>query len=123
MNKILFWLPRILMIVFILFISMFAFDSFDGDESLIRKIGGFLIHLIPTFILIALLVVSWKWEWIGGIAFFALGIFYIVWAWGRFQLSVYFMIAGPLFVISILFFLNWVKAKKNLHETMNLEHR
>jgi len=122
MNKILFWLPRILMIVFILFISMFAFDSFDGDESLMRKIGGFLIHLIPTFILIALLVVSWKWEWIGGIAFFALGIFYIVWAWGRFQLSAYFMIAGPLFVISILFFLNWFKAKKNLHEPMNLEH-
>jgi len=101
MNKILFWLPRILMIVFIPFISMFAFDSFDGDESLIRKIGGFLIHLVPTFILIALLVLAWKWEWIGGIAFSLLGFFYIVWAWGRFSLIVYLMVAGPLFIISI----------------------
>jgi hypothetical protein len=92
---------------------MFALDSFNGNDSLIRKIGAFLIHLIPTFILIALLVVSWKWEWIGGIAFIVLGIFYIVWAWGRFQLSVYFLIAGPLFIIGILFFLNWFSAKKN----------
>lgn len=113
MNKILFWLPRILMIVFILFISLFALDSFDGNETLIRKIGGFLIHLIPTFILTALLIVSWKLEWIGGVAFFGLGVFYIIWAWGRFTIGTYFLISGPLFIISILFFLNWFGAKKN----------
>ena len=118
MNKILFWLPRILMILFILFISLFALDSFDGNESLMRKIGGFLIHLIPTYILIILLVVSWKWEWIGGIAFFLLGVFYIVWVWGKFPLSVYFGISGPLFVISALFFVNWFRRKKNLPEAM-----
>ena len=112
MNKILFWLPRILMILFILFVSMFALDSFDGDESLMRKMGGFLIHLIPAYILIALLIVSWKWEWIGGIAFFVLGVVYIIWAWGRFQLGVYFGISGPLFVIGILFFVNWFKKEK-----------
>jgi len=112
MNKILFWLPRILMILFILFVSMFALDSFDGDESLMRKMGGFLIHLIPADILIALLIVSWKWEWFGGIAFFVLGVVYIIWAWGRFQLGVYFGISGPLFVIGILFFVNWFKKEK-----------
>lgn len=118
MNKFLFWLPRILVILFIIFISMFAFDSFDGDQSLIRKIGGFFIHLIPTFILIALLVVSWKWEWIGGIAFLLLGIFYIVWVWGKFPLSVYFSISGPLFVIGILFFVNWFRRKKSQPDSM-----
>jgi hypothetical protein len=121
MNKTLFWLPRILMILFIIFIGMLALDAFDGYETLIHKIGAFLIHLIPAYILIALLIVSWKRELIGGIAFFVLGVFYIVWAWGKFPLSVYFFISGPLFLISILFFLNWFKAKKNLHETMNLE--
>ena len=97
------------MILFILFVSMFALDSFDGDDSLMHKIGGFLIHLIPAYILIALLIVSWKWEWIGGIAFIVLGVVYIIWAWGRFQLGVYFGISGPLFVIGILFFVNWFK--------------
>lgn len=118
MSKIIYWLPRILMMLFIIFISIFALDSFNGEASLLQKIGGFLIHLIPTYILIALLLVSWKWEWIGGIAFFLLGVFYIVWVWGKFPVSVYFGISGPLFIISILFFVGWFKREKNLPKAM-----
>jgi hypothetical protein len=31
---------------------------------------------------------------------------YIIWAWGRFPLSVYFTIAGPLFLLALLFYLS-----------------
>ena len=112
MNKILFWTPRIFTILFIGFISLFALDSFDGDLPLIDKIGGFLIHLIPTASLIILLLLAWYREWIGGVAFFLLAIGYLIMAWGKFPISVYFLISGPLFIISALFWLSWALRKR-----------
>ncbi len=52
MNRVLFWTPRILMILFIGFISLFALDSFAGNQSFPEKIGGFIIHLIPSAVLL-----------------------------------------------------------------------
>jgi hypothetical protein len=72
--KIIHWAPRVLCILAILFISMFALDSFDPKLTIWQQIGGFLIHLIPTYILIALLIIAWKWELIGGIIFMAIGL-------------------------------------------------
>jgi len=112
MNKLLYWTPRLLMIFFILFVSLFALDSFDGDQSILEKIGAFLIHLIPSAILAILLVISWRREWIGGIVFLLIGIAYIVWAWGKFPISTYIIISGPLFIVALLFFVNWIKKVK-----------
>ena len=112
MNKILYWSPRLLMILFILFISLFALDSFDDGNSFLEKTGNFMIHLIPTVLLIIILILSWRREWIGGITFFLLGILYIVMAWGNFPLSTYFVISGPLFIVAVLFLINWIKKEK-----------
>ena len=54
-----------------------------------------------------MLVLAWKWEWVGAVFFAALGIFYIVWAWGAFHWSAYASISGPLFLLAILFLLGW----------------
>jgi hypothetical protein len=86
---------------------MFALDSFDGDKTVIAQIGEFLIHLIPGFVLIVLLYFSWRHEIIGVIAFLILAITYIIMAWGKFPVSTYFIISGPMVVISILFLINW----------------
>jgi di/tricarboxylate transporter len=112
MNKTLFWTPRILTIIFILFLGLFALDVFEGDQSLIKKLGGFLIHLIPNFVLILVLIVSWKQEWVGTIAYTIVGIIYIVMFWGRFPFVTYLTISGPLFLIAVLFWLNWINRKK-----------
>ncbi len=80
MKIILFWAPRIIMILFILMISMMALDAFEGDQSIFKKIIGFIIHLIPTMVLIVVLFFSWRREWIGGIFFILLGILYLIWA-------------------------------------------
>ncbi len=72
-GKILHWTPRILCILSILFVSMFALDSFNPKLTVWQQIGGFLIHLIPTYILTVALLVAWKWEKIGGVIFIILG--------------------------------------------------
>lgn len=112
MNKILFWTPRVLTIIFILFISLFALDSFEGERSILEKLGAFLIHLIPGIVLVLLLIIAWRHEWIGALVFFLLGIAYIVFAWGKFGIAAYVGISGPLFLISILFWLNWMITKR-----------
>lgn len=66
-NRILHWLPRILCIMAILFVSMFALDAFDPQLTIWQQIKAFFMHLIPSFILIVMLLVAWKWELIGGI--------------------------------------------------------
>jgi len=116
MKIILFWAPRIIMILFILMISMMALDAFEGDQSIFKKIIGFIIHLIPTMVLIVMLFFSWRREWIGGIFFILLGILYLIWAWGKFHISVYFLISGTLFFAGILFWINWIQKKKTKQE-------
>lgn len=111
MNKTLYWTPRILSMVFILFLTLFAFDVFEGDASFIKKLGGFIIHLIPNFILILILILSWKREWIGALAFILTGLAYVIFFWGRFPVPTYLIISGPLFLIGILFWINWIYRK------------
>ena len=95
------------MILFIGFISLFALDSFSGDSTYLREVGAFFIHLIPSVVLAILLIVAWRHEWVGAIVFFFLAIGYIVMAWDKFPVSVYFIISGPLFVVGVLFGVNW----------------
>ncbi|MFZ4455392.1 MAG: DUF7670 domain-containing protein [Bacteroidales bacterium] len=73
-DKILFWTPRIIGILAILFISMFALDAFDPRLSIGEQILAFLLHMIPSFVLIAVLLIAWRWEFVGGIIFAAIGL-------------------------------------------------
>ena len=41
-------------------------------------IGGFLVHNIPSFLLLIVLVISWKRPFIGGVAFILFGLLTIV---------------------------------------------
>ena len=56
------WLPRIICILAILFVSLFAADAFAPGLTIWQQLGAFFIHLIPSFILLSLLIVAWKWE-------------------------------------------------------------
>ncbi|MBT8327059.1 MAG: hypothetical protein KJP21_05005, partial [Bacteroidia bacterium] len=72
--KIIHWTPRIICILAILFVSMFALDAFGHGKTIWQQLGDFLIHLIPSFALTILLIVAWKRELIGGILFTLIGI-------------------------------------------------
>lgn len=68
------WLPRILCILAILFISLFAADALAPGLTIWQQLGDFLMHLIPSFILLALLIVAWKWEYFGDIISTVIGL-------------------------------------------------
>lgn len=110
-NRLLFWIPRVLCIAYILFISLFAFDAFSEKVTVSESILAFLIHLIPTAILLVALIISWKWEWIGGILFIIFPAIYLTVARGQSFLT-YLIICTPLVLISVLFFVSWFLQNK-----------
>lgn len=119
--KIIHWLPRIICILAILFVSMFALDSFDPALSVWKQILALLIHLIPSFVLACFLILAWKWELIGGIAFILIGLGFTpfiylhnyamnhsVWM----SISVVLMINFPFVVVGSLFMVSHFLKKK-----------
>jgi len=107
-KQVLYWTPRILGILFALFISLFALDVFGEGYGFWESVGAFLIHLIPTFVILIALFVAWRREWIGAILFVGLGMFYLVVFRGDFDWITFLIIAGPLFLIGALFLVNWL---------------
>lgn len=105
--QLLYWSPRVICIIFAAFTMLFSFDVFNENKGFWETAIALLMHNIPMFVMIFILIISWRWEWFGGILFSLLGFIYIIMEWGRFPFGTYALISGPLFLTGILFFLNW----------------
>jgi hypothetical protein len=106
--RLLLWSPRILGIAVSLFIGLFALDAFSHDKTLVQALPDFLIHLIPALVLLALVGMSFRREWIGGIAFIGLAVVYATtMALPRGHVDWVFVISGPLLIVGALFLWSW----------------
>jgi len=107
-QKLIYRLPRILSILFIIFLSIFAFDVFEeysGWELLL----ALFMHLLPSLVLFVLTLIAWKHELVGGVTYLLAAIGYVLmvgldrpWSW-------YVLISGPAAIIGILYFVSWYK--------------
>jgi hypothetical protein len=113
-KPILFWTPRVLTVFFALFLSMFALDVFNEGFGFWKTILALFMHLVPTWIVLAVLAVSWRWQWVGAILFAALGVWYLVTNWGRFPWGTYVLISGPLFLLAVLYLADWLYRRQAL---------
>jgi hypothetical protein len=121
--KIMHWIPRILCVLAIIFISMFAFDAFSPDRTFLQNLGNLMIQLIPSFVLLALLIVAWKWELAGGILFTLAGIVISPFIYNHnFRMNhsvakslfVILIITVPFIIVGILFIVSYsLKRRKN----------
>lgn len=116
------WLPRIICILAILFVSMFAADAFEPGLTIWQQLGAFVMHLIPSFILISFLVLAWKWELVGGIVFMVIGLglspFVYNLNYNRnhsvgTSLGIIAMITFPFIVVGILFLVSHFLKKRS----------
>jgi hypothetical protein len=112
-----YWAPRVLSIMFIAFLALFSLDVITPESSLKEIIVGLIMHNIPVFIMIIVLVIAWKHEIVGAIAFLLAGVIYVVFTtrsgldW-RIALSWSMTIAGPAFLIGGLFLVNWLRKRQ-----------
>ena len=109
LNKKLYWTPRILGVVFILFVSLFALDVFGSGYGFWKTIVAFFIHLAPAYVLVVVLYIAWRWELVGGFIFLFLALYYILTVNANFLYKL--PIAAPLMLIGGLFI--WSKYSKN----------
>ncbi len=118
--KWIYWTPRIVSIFFILFLALFSLDVFGNGLGFWETLGAFLVHNLPSLLLTLILIISWKREIVGGIAFILAGLAYIVsimvnsikngFEW--YYLAWIIQISGIAFFIGILFLVNWFKKNK-----------
>jgi len=107
-KKLLFWTPRVISILFILFISLFAFDVFEGSDPWWMKAIGFLIHLLPSFALLIGLAIAWRWEWFGAVAYFGFSVWYLIFFNDQ-HWSALVLLGGLPILIGALWLVGWIK--------------
>lgn len=105
-----FWIPRVLTILFALFLGLFASDVFSEGLGFWDTAVALLMHLVPSFAVLLFLAIAWKWELVGAVVYALFGLLYVAaaidhptWILG---------ISGPLFIISLLWLLGWLQRRK-----------
>jgi len=105
--KVIHWAPRIAAILIIFFVSLFSLDVFGMEGTPLQLLGGFLIHSIPSIVMILMLVFAWRRPAVGFIAFLIAGGFFLRFVIFGADLGHFLLFSGPLLLISALFYADW----------------
>jgi hypothetical protein len=110
------WAARILCALAVALISLFAFDVFSEGAGIGQKIAAFLLHMIPSFVLIIALIIAWKHELVGGILITLIGLASSTYVYGlnygrshsvSIGLQTAAMISAPFVVVGLLFIISY----------------
>ena len=111
-NKVLYWAPRVLSILFVGFLCLFSFDSFvkfNGWETILAVLAHWLI---PAIILLGT-IIAWKRDLFGALLFFFFAIYYVFMVGFNRHWSWYASISGPAVIIAILYLFSWFQDRKS----------
>ncbi len=117
------WAPRILAILYILFLALFSLDVLDMGLGFWETAAGLLIHNIPSLVLLIVLIMSWRHEIVGGVvftltaaAFIAMQAVDLAKHPSRADTFAPFLtmltIAGPALLAGVLFFVAWRRKRR-----------
>ena len=76
-----------------------------NGQSFTQAVIALAIHLLPALLVLAIVALGWKFEWIGEIGFIALAFLYAAMVWRRFDWIA--AISIPLLLVGVLFCLSW----------------
>lgn len=106
MKRIIYWVPRICSFLFVVFLSLFAFDVFEGNQGWAIVIALFM-HLLPALLLLTAAIVALKYELVGAIAFLGFAILFILTV-GPGNGEALAFIAGPALLVGLLYLTSWI---------------
>ncbi len=102
------WAPRIAAILIILFTGLFSLDVFSEGLTPLQTLGAFLMHNIPSILMILLLAFAWKRPAVGFWAFLVVATaFVIFFVRSIFALTNLVLFVIPLLLIAFLFYADW----------------
>jgi len=119
------WTPRILAILYILFLALFSLDVLDMNIGFWETAAGLFIHNIPALLLLVVLIISWRHEIVGGavftlaaMAFVAMQTADLVYhpsrAGALASVMTMLTIAGPPLLVGILFVIAWRRKRSRV---------
>lgn len=116
MRKFIYWAPRILSIIFILFLALFSLDVFQPGLTTSQIALGLFMHNLPSLFLLLILIISWKYEIVGGIAFSLAGLGFIAYGLLKNKIDIdlfisFLVVAVPAIIVGFLFLLGWFRKK------------
>ena len=109
-ENVLIWGPRALGLLVAAYLSLFALDAFTGEKDFIHAIPDYLVHAAPAFLVLLIVLISWHRQWIAGIFFIALALYYTLTTLHRTDWIL--AIAGPLLCTGLFYLLSWKKVGK-----------
>jgi hypothetical protein len=112
-KKFLYWSPRILSLLFVVFLSLFSLDVFNEYQGL-AMLPALFMHLLLPIILLLAIIAAWKWDLVGAIVFLAFALYYVWMVGFNRHWSWYVTISGPAIIIGYLFLLNGLQKKQKL---------
>ena len=105
--KVIHWAPRVAAILIIFFVTLFSLDVFEMEASPLELLGAFIMHSLPSIFLVLMLVFAWRRPVVGFIAFLIAGLFFMRFVIIGPNLGHFLLFAGPLLLISSLFYADW----------------
>ena len=105
------WLSRGAAFLLILFLGLFAADTFTGPGDGFERLRDALLHLLPAMACLLVVVVAWRKAWIGAVSFIILAGICALWASDRPDWV--FAISGPLALVALLYAWAWWSRPKS----------
>lgn len=106
--KIIHWAPRIAALLIIFFVALFSLDVFGTGASPLEVLVGFLMHNLPSIVMLVLLIIAWKRPVVGFIAFLLVGAaFAVLFVRDVYSLPNLVLFVLPLLLIASLFYADW----------------
>jgi hypothetical protein len=106
--KIIHWAPRIAALLIIIFVGLFSLDVFETSAPPLEVLAGFLIHNIPSLVMLLLLIFAWKRPVVGFVAFLiAAAAFAAFFVRDIYALPNLLLFVLPILLVASLFYADW----------------
>ena len=106
--KIIHWAPRIAALLIIFFVGLFSLDVFGTGAPAFEVLVGFLLHNMPSIVMLVLLIVAWKRPVVGFVAFLiAAAAFTVLFVRDFYALPNLLLLVLPILLIACLFYADW----------------
>lgn len=106
--KIIHWAPRIASLLIIFFVGLFSLDVFGTGAPPLEVLAGFLIHNLPSIVMLVLLIFAWKRPVVGFIAFLIVAAaFAVLFVRDIYALPNLLLFVLPILLIASLFYADW----------------
>jgi hypothetical protein len=102
-NSLWLWIPRGIMFFYIIFLLLFALDAFSTPQPLWDQFLDFIIHGLPSWILIIVLAITWKKPFLAGISVIILSSLGMIFFSTYQHLSGFFVVTLPPMLIGLSF--------------------